>query len=152
MMELSVETQFWVVLNIMLLALIIILGFKLIRKRTRHVKASPVTLSTFWVSAFDHLAETKGCSEAIIVTFNKILDDFKDYFGLNLSRGSTQKETLAIISLKLPERARYNLMRLYDIYELIRFGGKHAEESSVSEFRETLIKLVSEIRFWREGV
>jgi len=40
-------------------------------------------------------------------------------------------------------------MRLYEIYEPVRFGGGSARRGDLDEFRRTLIKLISEIRLWR---
>jgi hypothetical protein len=150
MIELSPEAQFWVIINVILLALIATLTSNLIRRRrVGKLEKSLAPLSVSWISTLDHLLRSRGPSEAIIVTFNKVLDDLKGYLGLSLSRGSTSREAVLAICSRLSEGACQSLMRLYEIYEPVRFGGGSARREDLDEFRRTLIKLISEIRLWR---
>jgi hypothetical protein len=119
------------------------------RRRARRFERSLTPLSASWVSTLDYLLRSRGPGEAIIAAFNKVLDDLKRYLGLSLSRGSTSKEAVLAICSRLSEGAGQSLMRLYEIYEPIKFGGESIRREDLDEFRRTLIKLISEIRLWR---
>lgn len=150
MTELSVEAQFWIVLNAILLISIIILSLRIIKRRRSKGRAhSPTPPLISWISTFDYLIGGGTASTAIITVFNKILDDLKNYLGLNLKRGLTPREFLFTVSRQLPEDVGRGLMRLYEIYEPIRFGGRAARWEDVEEFRKTLIKLDEEFMSWR---
>jgi hypothetical protein len=150
MMELSPEAQFWIVINAILLTLIAILALNLIRKRrASKVEKSLTPLSISWISIFDYSLKSRSHGEAIITTFNKVLDDLKSYLKPSLSRGSTSRESVLAVCSRLPEGAGQSLMKLYKIYEPVRFGGRTVRSEDLNEFRRTLIKLISEIRLWR---
>lgn len=149
-MELSPEAQFLIVVNAILLALIVALASNLIRRRrARKLEKSLTPLSASWISTLNYLLESRGPSEAIIATFNGVLDDLKSYLKLNLSSGSTPREAVLAICSRLSEGACQSLMRLYEVYEPVRFGGGSVRREDLDEFRRSLIKLISEIRLWR---
>jgi len=150
MIELSLEAQFLIVINAILLVLIVILVLNLIRRRRamKHEK-NLIPLSTSWISTFDYLLRSRGPNEAIIETFNRVLDDLKSYLRLSLSSGLTPKEAALTICSRLSEGASQVLMRLYEIYEPVRFGRESLKREDLDDFRRSLIKLISEIKLWR---
>lgn len=150
MIELSPEAQFWIIINAILLALITVLALNLIRKRRISRREEDIIpLSNSWISTLDYLLKVRDPREAIMVAFNKVLDDLRGYLKLSLSSGSTPKESVLAICSRLPEEAGQSLMRLYEIYEPVRFGGGNVGRDELDEFGRTLIKLISEIRLWR---
>jgi hypothetical protein len=150
MMELSLEAQFLIIINAILLVLIILLVLNLIRRRrARKRQKSLIPLSTSWISTFDYLLKSRGPSEAIIETFNRVLEDLKSYLRLSLGSGLTPKEAVLTICSRLSEEAGQILMRLYEIYEPVRFGRESVRREDLEDFRRSLIKLISEIKLWR---
>ncbi|MCX8187879.1 MAG: DUF4129 domain-containing protein [Nitrososphaeria archaeon] len=149
MNAISPEAQFWIILNAILLALIIMLVSRLVRRRIKRSETSISALQTYWISTFEQLMMTEASPTAIIAVFNQVLKDLKDYLGLSLKIGLTPRETLLAISSKLPEEIGLKLLKLYDIYEPIRFGGRAAGREDLEEFRKILISLADEVLSWR---
>lgn len=142
--ELSTETQFWLILNVILLTIIITLGMKLFRKRK--LKTCHTPFSASWTTLFDDLTHSEGASKAITVTFSRVIGDLENHLGLGSSGSLTSREVLFLMRSKLGEDIMRDLMRLYEIYEPIRFGGKNAEEEDSEEFRRILIRLADRIQ------
>jgi len=144
-MKLTLETQFWITINLILIALIIILTINLVKKGLKSTPSRTVFMDT-WIPSFDYLSRMNGFSEAVIKVFNQVIEGLKEDMGLSLRKSLTARECLLIICSHLPDQTRHKLMRLYSIYEPIRFGGRTAEERDAQEFRKILLELIKEIK------
>jgi len=139
--NLITETIFWITLNAILLVIFVTLLVRFLRKiRGRRIVEDELAISS-WSHKFDILLRGMDDGEAVKQTFRMVLEDLALLNGLNSIKSLTSRELVVKLSSRLPQSARASLIKLYRIYEPIRFGGAKPDEGKVREFREALEKL-----------
>lgn len=140
--EITEETALWITVNAILLTAFFMLLARFLRRvrsGVRSEKERPPQLS--FVKVFDDLLREVGASEAIVRTFNLVLEEVSSIKGVKVSESLTARELVVRLSPMLSEVARLKLAQLYKIYEPVRFGGRAPDEGKVEEFREALNRL-----------
>lgn len=138
--NLTTETIFWITLNTILLVFMTLLIRFLRKIGKKRAVEDELTISS-WSHKFDILLRGMDNGEAVKQTFKMVLEDLALLNGLNSMKSLTSRELVAKLSPRLSQGARASLIKLYRIYEPIRFSGAKPDEGKVREFREALEEL-----------
>ncbi len=137
----SSDTAIWITINAVLLTLLIALTIRLIKSRKKKESEEYIVARYGWTDIFNRMLENEGSVESIKRVFNVVIEDLVKTFKLNLRRSLTMREVVNKISLSLAPEQRKYLIKLYQIYESVRFGGVKPSIEHVDTFRQSLALL-----------
>ncbi|RLG07294.1 MAG: hypothetical protein DRN68_05600 [Thaumarchaeota archaeon] len=139
--QMTSDVIMWILVDAILAVIIISLISRLLRlaKRRRVGKTSERVVG--WTTIFDQLLKRSDGSTAVKKTFKIILNDLERLTGLRLPRSLTAMEVVNKLCTRFPDEIGERLIKLYEIYEPVRFGGRNPDRGDVWEFRSNLNEL-----------
>jgi len=144
------ETALWLIVDAALAAAIVMLAARYVKKRRKkernYWKKAPQL--DFLLEQFNAYLADGDRREAVIKTFNQLVDRLIVLSGGSLPVGLTQREIVSKISSNLTEDLREWLIKMYNIYEYVRFGNAPPSEDEVIVFGENLRAVIDNMRTW----
>jgi len=140
-LQVTYDRIMWILIDVILAVIIISFTLRLLRfiKRRKVDKASEETVR--WTVIFDRLLKENDDSTAVTDTFKIILNDLEELTKLKLSKSLTAMEVVNKLCAKFPDKVGERLIKLYKIYEPVRFGGRSPDREDIWEFRSKLDEL-----------
>jgi len=143
LLSLFLNTNFWILINLILLGAII----SLVYHRYVTVKRNITTINArneyeeiqAAVSFFENLLKNNMREKAITYAFNKLMT----LQGAAKYPDKTYKEILQNNLLNLSNYKRSKLLDMYEIYEKVRFARMNATDEEVERFKALLYSVIT---------
>ena len=136
----DLETAFWITIDVSLafLTIYILTRYIKLKRQVREAKNRTISNLVDFADKFQKYVLNLGGREAVITIFNELIVSLTMSNHINISRNLTNKEVLTILSNNLPKDTSRILYEMYNLYELVRFGGHNPSEEEIEQFYERL--------------
>ena len=146
LLSLLLNTNFWLVLNVILLGAIIGLVYyrylheRRLRSTDTREQAEEVGRVQHIVERFNALLNTRSAKEAILISFNSLMTEL----GADQHPEKTYREFIQ--SLGEEKWIISQLIAMYRVYERLRFSDSEPTQNDLVIFRENLYKILKHLR------
>lgn len=136
----DLETAFWITIDVSIafLTIYILTRYIKLKRQVREAKNRKISNLVDFADKFQKYVLNIGGREAVITIFNELIVNLAMSNHINISKNLTNKEVLTILSNNLPKDAIRILHEMYNLYELVRFGGHNPSIEEIEQFYERL--------------